>query len=78
MKKLERIKRNVSIKQDDDGHWYWIPDRLLCEFNAELSEISGIEYMSNPDAFDKFSENYEQYRTGGAPELMPDFFKKYL
>lgn len=67
---------DITKRQDDDSHWYWIPNRLLCEFDNELAEITGIDYMDNPDAFDAFIEKYDKYRTGGDPDLMPDYFKQ--
>ena len=74
--KMKQILENIKKAQDSDGHWYWIPKRLLAEFTNELKEITGLEYMDNPDAFDLFSDKYEQYRTLGDPGNMPDFFDK--
>lgn len=67
--------KNITKLQDGDGHWYWIPDRLLCEFKNDLSEILGMEYMDNPDIFDLFIEKYDKYRTLGDPNLIPNFYK---
>lgn len=67
---------DITKIQDGDCHWYWIPNRLLSEFKNELAEIEGIDYMDNPDAFDDFSEKYDKYRTGGDPDLEPEFFKQ--
>lgn len=67
---------NVNIEKikDNDGHWYWIPKRLLCEFRNDLELISGIEYIDDVDSFDKFEMNYGKYRTLGDKDLIPDFF----
>lgn len=62
--------------QDNDGHWYWISNDKFLQFNKDLEAITGIEYMDNPDAFDKFEEDYGVYATGGAPDLMPDIFNE--
>ena len=73
---MEKILRNITKAQDTDGHWYWIPNRLLVEFRNELEWITGLEYMDDSDAFDDFSDKYEDYRTLGDPYNMPDFFNK--
>jgi hypothetical protein len=64
----------IEKRQDGDGHWFWIPVCLIAAFEKDLEGISGIEYMEDPDAFDKFSEKYEMYRTGGSPDLVPDIY----
>lgn len=62
--------------QDDDCHWYWIPNEQIEDFKTDLSGIAGKDYMESPDAFDTFSQKYEKYRTGGSPDNVPDFFKQ--
>lgn len=71
----ESVLRNIIKIQDDDGHWYWIPGRLLSEFENELEQIISIDYMDNPEGFDSFINKYDRYRTLGSPDNMPDFFK---
>ena len=73
---MEQILRNITKAQDDDGHWYWIPNRLLAEFRNELDRISGKMYMDCPDEFDAFIDKYDKYRTLGDPDNMPAFFDK--
>jgi len=68
------MESKITKLQDSDGHWYWIPNDLVDAFNADEQELSGKDYMDCPDLFDTFSDNYEQYRTGGSPDLMPDIF----
>ena len=40
----------------------------------KLEEITGIDYMDNPDKFDNFIEKYDKYRTLGDPNNTPLFF----
>src|SRR5680860_1842452 len=65
----------ITKIQDDDFHWYWIPDCILSAFKLDLKAITGKMYLDNPEAFDEFNEKYGQYRTGGAPDLAPDMFE---
>jgi hypothetical protein len=65
----------ITITQDSDGHWYWIPDYMLGKFKEDLSKIEDKEYMDCPDEFDLFIEDFDKYRTGGSPDLKPDFFQ---
>lgn len=74
--KMEKVLKNITKAQDDDGHWYWIPNRLLAEFNNDLEIISGKMYMDCPDDFEAFIDKYDKYRTLGDPNNMPDFFNK--
>lgn len=54
--------------QDQDGHWYWIPKELLKEFDDwDLSDYES-------DDFD--CDKYNEYRTYGSPDLVPDFYLK--
>lgn len=69
------MKTKITKLQDDDGHWYWIPDDKLESFKAQLSEIEGKYYMDDPDKFDRFNDEFEVYRTGGDPDLIPEIFK---
>lgn len=66
----------VTKRQDDDGHWYWIPSEIIAGFDQMLSAIEGKLYMDCPDQFDSFSSAYEDYRTGGSPEIQPDYYHK--
>lgn len=68
------MKLKVTKIQDNDFHWFWIPNELLSHFKSDLKTITGIGYMDNPEAFDSFIDRYEKYRTGGAPDLTPDIF----
>ena len=67
---------STKIKKltEDDGHWYWIPENEVEQFNADSEKLEGKEYMDCPDEFDSFIYKYDHYRTGGAPELVPDCF----
>lgn len=65
----------VKVMQDNDSHYYWIPEELVMEFDQLNDSISGIEYMDNPDLFDEFAEKFEQYRTLGDPNNCPELLK---
>ena len=69
------MKREITKIQDEDGHWYWIPNDILDNFREDLDNISGKEYMDCPNDFDNFIDNYDVYRTLGDPDNMPDYFK---
>ncbi|WP_456867609.1 hypothetical protein [Galbibacter sp. BG1] len=70
------LDRDIKRLQDGDGHWYWIPLNEVDSFAADLDKIDGKDYMDCPDEYDAFSEKYEKYRTGGSPDLIPDFFNE--
>lgn len=72
---MDNIVINITKVQDNNSHWYWIPNMLLSEFRNDCDELCGREYMDCPDYFDTFESNYGKYSTGGDPDLMPDFFK---
>lgn len=67
---------NIVKMQDNDSHWYWIPKEMEDDFYKRCREMDGKEYMDDPDAFDEFIEMYDDYRTGGDPNLKPDIFNK--
>lgn len=48
----------VKVMQDDDGHWYIIPDSRYFEFIADLDDSE----MSDSG---KFSKKWDSYMTGG-------------
>lgn len=66
---------DITKCTDDDGHWYWIPNELLCEFKSDLNKIIGKAYMDYPDEFDLFEYKYYEYRTHGSSDNIPEFFK---
>jgi hypothetical protein len=68
-------EKNITKCTDDDGHWYWIPNELLCEFKSDLNKIIGKAYMDCPDEFDSFIDKYDKYMTLGSPDNIPEFFK---
>lgn len=75
---MAKIDMNKITKtQDWEGDdWYWIPNKLLKQFNADSDKMSSIgEYMDDPDAFDEFEQKYGKYKTGGSPDLVPDFYE---
>lgn len=65
---------NVTIIEDNDGDWFWIPNDQVGEFTVRSNQISGLDYMENPDLFDTFNEKYAKYATGGDSQMCPDIF----
>ena len=72
---MQELIYGIKKIKDDDGHWYWIPNQLVEKFNEDLEEITGIEYMDNPEKIDEFIDKYSHYRTCGDSDIVPDFFK---
>lgn len=72
--RVSKMPKDITKTQDDDGHWYWIPNEILDNFQLDLQKISGKDYMDCPDSFDDFSEKYEIFRTLGDPNNMPKIF----
>lgn len=67
---------SITKIQDCDGHWYWIPNDELEDFEADNRALDGLDYMDNPDAFDAFESNWGHYRTGGDINNTPRHFKE--
>ncbi len=74
MKGYTRVKK----VQDTEGHWYWIAEESLTDFRNRVEYLTGIEYMDEPDAFDKFIDFYSEYRTHGHPDNVPKPFEGKL
>jgi len=53
----------VKAVQDDDSHWYIIPNEEVDDFFGVLENIQQ-DYL---DAEDYFEERFSKYRTGGGP-----------
>lgn len=53
------------FEQDEDSHWYFIPNKLLPEFERLKSLTEGKDYMDDADTFDEFENKFSEYRTGG-------------
>ncbi|MGK6342849.1 hypothetical protein ACMGDK_11455 [Chryseobacterium sp. DT-3] len=68
-------KPEIKKLQDDDGHWYWIPNEFVKEFEEHEEFLCGKSYMDCPDEFDDFIEKWDKYRTHGHPDNVPDIFK---
>ena len=62
--------------QDGNSHWYWVPSQLERSFKRGVEELSGLDYMDNPDLFDKFTDKYQQYATGGSPDVVPEYYRE--
>lgn len=67
---------NITKLQDNDGHWYWIPNELAQQFHKDIDNLPS-EYMDAPDLFDKFMADYGNYMTDGSPDNMPEHFLIY-
>ena len=65
----------VKIVQDFESDWYWIPKDKVKRFEEVNEDLSGMEYMDNPEFFDKFTDDYDVYRTGGDKSNTPLIFK---
>ena len=67
----------ITKLQDDDCHWYWIPNNMVGEFLELLDKIAGLDYMDAPDDFDRFSDRFEIYRTLGCSSNIPEIFNTH-
>lgn len=73
------MKEKITKLVDGDGHWYWIPASEVDNFNQDNTELNKCDfYMDYPDLFDAFIDKYEKYRTLGAPDNQPEYFKNKL
>lgn len=50
----------VKAEQDNDGHWYVIPNKISDEFNKDLEDMDD----------DDFDDKYGKCRTGGDLNLI--------
>lgn len=66
----------VVLRQDDDCHWYMIPASEAADFDIASEKLEGKEYMDCPDDFDDFMVVWDNFRTGGAPDLVPDYYSE--
>ncbi len=55
--------QEVKAIQDNDGHWYVIPNDLLSDFLKDEQDESLIDSG-------KFDDKYGKYRTGGDLNLI--------
>ena len=74
IKKMEFDRLGVTQIQDDEGDWYWIPNDKLDQFLLDIKETYGFDYMDKPLAFEKITERYGQYKTGGDRNNRPSIF----
>lgn len=54
----------VKAVQDDDGHWYVIPNALIVLFRQLL------EQGESKEDYEEFSNAFDKYRTGGDLNLI--------
>ncbi len=62
----------ITKIQDNDGHWYWIPNTRIGNFEHDNLQLSGKDYMNCPEKFDEFNSIFSDYLTGGDPDLIPE------
>lgn len=72
------IPKGYALKEDDNGHYYWIPIVHAKKFETAISLIIGKEYMDSPEDFDAFNEEFGKFATGGAPDICPQFLFEKL
>jgi hypothetical protein len=60
---MEKTLQKVKVLQDENCHWYVIPNELEEEFNKDMLESEMIESGD-------FDEKYSEYRTNGDPNLI--------
>ena len=59
------------LRQDEDSHWYLIPQEYLRLFEKQMENIS-VEYdeIKREDLINEFIDNFEEYRlSGGVQDL---------
>lgn len=49
----------VQILQDNDGHWYVVPNEKASQFHSMLRDAE------ERDDYEGFEDTYGDYRTGG-------------
>lgn len=69
-------KEPVSVKklQDFESDFYWIPEDRIEKFNEDSEMLGGMQYMDNPELFEKFNDDFGIFATGGCADLVPDVF----
>ena len=72
----EKTVPMITKTQDNDGHWYWIPNTLIGQFEHDKIQLSGKDYMNCPEKFDEFNSFFSAFLTGGDPDLIPEFLLK--
>lgn len=62
----------VKAVQDDNGHWYLIPNELKDEFNTLLEELCSEDndFDDYDNLSEKFDDLFSEYRTGGDLNLV--------
>lgn len=62
------MKEKYKKVQDNDSHWYWIPNELLEEFEAWNN------MNTETDEFMQLIDKFEDYRTYGHPDETPSYW----
>ncbi len=53
------------FKQDDDGHWYFVPENVVKEFNEAQEKIWATNGWDSV-AINDFVERFDKYRMPGS------------
>jgi len=67
-------QKNYKQLQDNEGEWYWIPLGKVDIFETYCQRLEGKEYSDEPETFDAFMRFYEDFRTGGDKDVIPDAY----
>lgn len=62
------MRKEYTKVQDNDFHWYWIPNEKLIEFE-EWNKMD-----TETDEFIKLIDKFEDYKTYGHPDETPAYW----
>lgn len=66
---IETVYKKVKVVNDDDGHWFVIPNELKDSFYKDLDNESFVDSGG-------FGEKYGKYMTGGDLNLVQLYIKE--
>ena len=61
----ERVLRFGRLRQDDDGHWYAVPNGEVAEFDAMSAAVEGRTYLEAARLYDAIESRFGRYRIDG-------------
>ena len=56
--------KKVKVVQDDDGHWYVIPEEMYKEFNEKLNYLIRTNYVVSYK-LEEFEDVFNKYMLDG-------------
>ena len=76
IKLFESNENYIPVKpvQDEDGHWYIIPNNEIEEFHEILEKLINTDY-NDMDLLDEFDDKFDKYKTGGDLNLKQLYIK---